>query len=252
MKAVSLFFVYSSFFLAACAQPETYPIPRVTEHLLPVGHATITVQKTSFDSTSPYFFVHLHANELTAADVAQQVATKEGIPLLRIVNGEERLVSFRHNNQVLRFDPNRIFSDSGIQKTIKLLNKESDDAFAAIKGFRDTLLTLIDTGKIVIALHNNTNERFSILQYKADSALIHINPEHDPDDFFLTNDPVLFDRLREINFNVVLEDVDIVEDDGSLSRYCSRQTIRYVNVEAEHGHLQEQMTMLNRLLQLLP
>ncbi|RYZ62130.1 MAG: hypothetical protein EOO14_03215, partial [Chitinophagaceae bacterium] len=173
MKAVIFFFIYSSFFLAACAQPEAYPVPRVTEHLLPVGDATITVEKTSFDSTLPYFFVHLHANELTAAEAAQQVAAKEGIPLLRIINGEDRLLSFRQNSQVLRIDPNRIFSNAGIQKTIKLLNKESADAFAAVKGFRDTLLTLIDTGKIVIALHNNTNERFSILQYKADSALVH-------------------------------------------------------------------------------
>lgn len=251
MKAVFFFFSHCTFLLVACAQPETSPVAQVTEHQLLLGETTVTVQETSFATPLPFFFVHLHGNEITAAEVAQAIALKEGIPLLRIVNGEERLLSFRQDNQSFRFDPNRIFSDSGIQKTLVLYNKLSEPAFATIKAFRDTLLTFIDTSNLVIALHNNTNERFSILQYKAANALVHINSEQDPDDFFLTNDRELFEKLRETKYNVVLEDASAVEDDGSLSVYCSRQNIRYVNVEAEHGHVQEQTAMLNHLLQLL-
>jgi hypothetical protein len=42
-----------------------------------------------------------------------------------------------------------------------------------------------------------------------------------------------------------------MEEDGSLSLYCSRQGIRYINVEAQHGHRQEQQAMLDAVRQIL-
>ncbi|MDR0289129.1 MAG: hypothetical protein LBH78_03695 [Rickettsiales bacterium] len=38
-----------------------------------------------------------------------------------------------------------------------------------------------------------------------------------------------------------------VEDDGSLSVYAGENNIRYSNVEAEHGHLEQQIDMLSAL-----
>ncbi len=218
---------------------------------MPAGYSTVVVQQTTFSDTLPYYFVHLHGNEITAAEAAQTFASKQGIALIRILNGNDRLVRFQLDNKQFTFDPNRIFSDMGIRETLSLLNK-TDKAFAAVKQFRDTLLTLLDHSKTVIALHNNTNDRFSILHYQQTSTLrMHINADQDPDNFFLTNDATLFDKLSEANFNVVLEDADKVEEDGSLSLYCSREGVRYVNVEAEHGQLQQQTVMLNVLLQIL-
>lgn len=251
MKAAFILFLTCTLYLAACSQPEaTDPVPQVANYVLPVGLSTVTVQKTSFASNSPLLFVHLHGNETTAAEVACAAAAKQGIPTLRILNSNERLISFRLAAGQYRFDPNRIFSDAGIRNTLALYNPSADEAFAAVTAFRDTVLSLLDTGNIIIALHNNTDERFSILHYNDTGMPVHMNRNHDPDDFFLTNDETIYSRLRELNFNVVLEEASKVEDDGSLSIYCSRQHIRYVNVEAEHGHRQEQMLMVEALLQL--
>lgn len=239
-------------YLAACSQQEgADPVPQVTNHELPVGLSTVSVLKTHYTTKTPLLFVHLHSNETTAAEVAQAVSAKRSIPFVRIRNGNERLIPFRLSSYAYRFDPNRMFSDSGIRKTLSLHNTSTDAAFSAVKAFSDTVLTLLDTGKIIVALHNNTNDRFNILSYKAVDMPVHINNNHDPDDFFLTNDEEIFNRLRDLDLNVVLEDAAKVEDDGSLSLYCSRQNIRYVNVEAEHGHEQEQMQMLEMLLQLI-
>ena len=41
-------------------------------------------------------------------------------------------------------------------------------------------------------------------------------------------------------------------DDGSLSVYCGMKKIPYINVEAQRGHLQEQIAMLKELQNLLP
>ncbi|HEY1023495.1 MAG TPA: hypothetical protein VGE06_14340 [Flavisolibacter sp.] len=252
MKAAIILFFTCTFYLSACSQQEAAdPVPQVTDYVLPLGHSTVTVQKTSFTTNSPFLFVHLHSNETTAAAVAQAVSAKKGIPFVQIRNGNERLLSFRLAAEAYRFDPNRMFSGGGIRNTLSLYNKSTEAALSAVRSFSDTVLALLDTGKIIVALHNNTNERFSILTYQERNLPVHINSSHDPDDFFLTNDEEIFTRLRSQNFNVALEDVSKVEDDGSLSLYCSRQNIRYVNVEAEHGHLQEQASMLAALLQLL-
>ena len=44
--------------------------------------------------------------------------------------------------------------------------------------------------------------------------------------------------------NVVLQDNDKVTDDGSLSVLAGRAGIPYINVEAEDGHLQQQVEMI--------
>lgn len=252
MKAAFILFFTCTLYLAACSQQERAdPVPQLKEHAVVVGLSTVAVQKIIYTTSSPFLFVHLHSNETTAAEVAQAISAKRGIPFVQIRNGKERLIPFRLASDAYRFDPNRMFSDSGIRNTLSLYNHSTDAAFSAVRVFRDTVLALLDTGKIIVALHNNTNERFSILSYREKDMPVHINSQKDPDDFFLTNDGEIFNRLRSLDYNVVLEDAAKVEDDGSLSLYCSRQNIRYVNVETEHGHRQEQMQMVEVLLQLL-
>jgi hypothetical protein len=252
LKAVFILFITCTLNMAACSQQEAAdPVPLVTDYVLPVGLSTVAVQKTHYTTSAPLLFVHLHCNETTAAAVAQTISAKKGLPVVQVKNGNERLIPFRLAADAYRFDPNRMFSDNGIRNNLALYNKTSDAAFSAVKAFRDSVLALLDTGKILVALHNNTNEHFSIVSYQGGEMPVHINSQHDPDDFFLTNDEEIFNRLRDLNFNVVLEEASKVEDDGSLSLYCSRQNIRYVNVEAEHGHMQEQMQMVEALLQLL-
>jgi len=69
--------------------------------------------------------------------------------------------------------------------------------------------------------------------------------------FFYVTERKHFDGLKAKGYNVVLQNNDAVTDDGSLSVYCGRQKITYINVEAEHGHKIEQERMLTDLLDLL-
>jgi hypothetical protein len=67
-----------------------------------------------------------------------------------------------------------------------------------------------------------------------------------PHDFILTTDRPIFHYLKRRKFNVVLQHHDPV-DDGSLSVYAARKKIPYINIEALHGHLDEQIKMLEAL-----
>ena len=60
----------------------------------------------------------------------------------------------------------------------------------------------------------------------------------------MTTEENYFDNIKRLGFNVVLQNNMKVTDDGSLSVYCGKQRIPYINVEAENGHLTEQKEML--------
>ncbi len=65
-------------------------------------------------------------------------------------------------------------------------------------------------------------------------------------DFILTTEKAFFNYLKQKKLNVVLQHPRPY-DDGSLSVYAGKKKIRYINVEALHGHLDEQVRMLEAL-----
>jgi hypothetical protein len=107
--------------------------------------------------------------------------------------------------------------------------------------------------RLIIAVHNNTDEKYSIKSYEKgedlgkDAKLVNTNLKTDVDDFFFVTDKNIFKFLKEKNLNVALQDNVNVTDDGSLSVYCGNYKIPYINVEGEHGHLPEQIKMLEIL-----
>ena len=109
----------------------------------------------------------------------------------------------------------------------------------------------------VVALHNNTPERYGAnsyapgQEYAQDAAAVHLVPGSDLDDFFFVTEHGIYQALVELGFNVVLQNNAAVTDDGSLSVYCGQHRIPYVNVEAQHGHLRQQIDMLTSLFTVL-
>lgn len=252
-KSLFLLCCYTAF-LTACSQQDSSSgfVPTLLQKIIRIGDTPIVIDQWLFCNETPFTLVHLHGNETTADTVARKTAVKEGIYFLQLQNKGSRLVDFRLQNTTYRFDPNRIFTGSGIKKTLALTSRYTGTAFREIEHFADSLLLLLHPDKPVVALHNNTDGRFDILQYRNNGlGIVHINPLQDADDFFITNDESIFRRLQQQNFNVVLDDATKTEDDGSLNVYCSRQGIVYVNVEAQHGHLTQQLAMLEVLRQIL-
>ena len=239
--------------LAACPQPKEKP--QVQKLRFPLGDKELVFTKTIYKNGGDTIFLQLHDNEVTAEESALEYIRENGGVLLSIENEGSRNVSFTLQNQSYTFDPNRIFTPVGLQATLERLSKSSPEAIAAVKAFADSILNHLPDSALIIAVHNNTDEAFSITSYVTDTtylrdaAAVHTNATHDVDDFFLTTDKDFYRQLAALNYNTILQNNEGATDDGSLSVYLGKRGIRYVNVEAEHGHGTFQLQMIKSLLQ---
>ena len=200
-------------------------------------------------------FLSVHENEQTAVVAARRVIERHGGRLIELKARGQRLVSFELDRTRYTFDPNRIFTDIGLEKSLRRYGRYSKAAHEAVVQLRDALLkTIRNDLQLVVAVHNNTSGDLSVESYKrggelqAEASRVAINPKLDPDDFFLVLNPTLFERLQAAGFNVVLQSAKPT-DDGSLSVYSQQAGIPYVNVESRYGHLSAQIRMLEALLE---
>lgn len=244
--------------LSACTQPlTTEKHALVTDTLTySLGNTPVSVILRKYNGSSPLFYVHLHDSESTAEQSAIAILEQYGGQLLSIDNKEQRNISFQLNNHHFTFDPNRIFSDVGIAATLKHLSKQDTKAIKEISGFAQFILSHIPDTAIVVAVHNNTDERFSVLSYntpplKDETAAININDRHDIDDFVLTTDSAVYNFYKKEKMNAILQSDGTLTDDGSLSIFFGKKRRPYINVETQHGHGLQQVTLLEKLYQYL-
>jgi hypothetical protein len=201
---------------------------------------------------SKHLFCNLHDDENTAVEAGLIALRRLGGRLVELRHGSKRNITFRLDAAAFVVDPNRIFTPEGARLTLSKLSRRTANAEDAVERFARDLLTIysIERADVVIALHNNSEGDYSALSYAkggkfaTDAAAVSIKPGNDPDDFFFVTETVLFDALRGHGHNVVLQDNRRVTDDGSLSVYCGRAGRRYINVEAQHGHLEQQVAMI--------
>ena len=212
----------------------------------------IVISKTS-KRPSKFVYFNMHDNENTAAEAAKEVIKKFGSTLVELRNDGKRLINFSLKNEQFSIDPNRIFTKVGIKKTLKYSGEYPTQAENETNKFATVLKGILKNFRLIIAVHNNTDEKYSIKSYEKgeelgkDAKLINTNLKTDVDDFFFVTDKNIFKFLKEKNQNVALQDNANVTDDGSLSVYCGNQKIPYINVESEQGHLREQTKMLEIL-----
>lgn len=212
----------------------------------------IVVGKTSkFPLKFVYF--NMHDNENTAIEAAREVIEKYGGTFIELQIEGERLINFSLKDKSFTFDPNRIFTDVGIEKTLKLNGSYTTEARNETSKFAEKLKEYLKNARLIIAVHNNTDENYSIKSYETGGEYareikhFNINTEMDIDDFYYVTEDSHFKFLKEKNQNVVLQNNANVTDDGSLAVYCGKNKISYINVESEHGHLREQTDMLEIL-----
>ncbi len=223
-----------------------------------LGDGSIDIVTTT-SGASEWLMCNLHDDENTSVEASLQVLKTHPGRLVEVRHTGKRLISFPFENKTYTFDPNRIFTAAGVHKTLEDKSTADENAEAIVGGFGKALIRLysLDTVDGVIALHNNTDERYSATsylpgqEYDRDAAEVYIQPGSDTDDFFFVTDRRLFDALRRRQLNTVLQNNETVTDDGSLSVYCGQHGKPYVNVEAQHGHLKQQVSMLTELLTVL-
>ena len=225
---------------------------------LRIGETTVDVV-ISERPGSKLLFCNLHDDENTAVEAGLVALRRSGGRLVELRHGGTRDVRFRLDGETFAVDPNRIFTNEGARRTLAKLSRRTIEAEAAVDRFAKDLLSLcsIERADVVIALHNSTEGHYSALSYAkggelaSDAAAVFIKDGNDPDDFFFVTETAVFDALRRRGFNVVLQDNRRVTDDGSLSVYCGRAGVRYINVEAQHGQREEQVAMILALRDVL-
>lgn len=202
-------------------------------------------------------FISLHDNENSSVESYMEIETlMPSCKLYELKQNEERLIKYEYNRKVYLFDPNRIFSNVGIKGTLKKYNKNfPKEIVNGLEAFADNLLVTMkikNTNNYIVAIHNNTNNEFSILSYKnsKDACEIYINSSEDIDNFFIVTTKTDFEYFKSNQRNVVLQSQNVI-DDGSLSIYCQKNNLRYINIEAQHGHKDEQIKMIQETYSLI-
>lgn len=189
-------------------------------------------------------FIHLHQNETTALAAARAVIKTQGGSLLTLIHPGARNIVFNLHNQRYEFDPNRIFTSAGIQKTLTEYSQYTPEAYVQVKKLANAIKQRLPQGKI-IAVHNN--ESYSLHDYlpghhlENDAHQLNVNQQHYYRNFYLVTKQTDYVRLKDLNFNSVWQAINAT-DDGSLSVFLAKSN--YINVEAGYDQLAAQIEML--------
>ena len=221
-----------------------------------LGDRKLPIKVKQYGDVRDLVFINMHDDENSSVEATKLLLEQTGGLLIEIDNFQKRNIKFKIENSVYQFDPNRIFTREGIEQTLmfhhKKVNKRAADE---IEKFGQWLLRLIpENPKCVIALHNNTEGNFTIKNYlpegdrKGDALNVHSSTDQDPDDFFITTDEGIFISMKEAGYNIMLQDNINAREDGSLSVYCGKRKMSYVNLETEHGKVMQYKTMMEKLL----
>lgn len=209
-----------------------------------IGNSTVVIQQQHHGKGKA--FIHLHQNEVTALRAAKAVIRHEGGSVLTLVHSGKRNIVFSLHHKRYEFDPNRIFTDVGIKKTLKRFGRYTPAAHAEVKKLAHKIKMLLPKGKI-IAVHNNHS--YSLKNYLPghhladDARAFNVNTQRHYRNFYLVTKKHDYLRLKQLNFNSIWQAWNVT-DDGSLSVYLANSD--YINVEAGYDQLTAQMNMLKQ------
>lgn len=191
-------------------------------------------------------YIHLHSNETTALKAAHRVINYCGGYLISLEHNGGRNISFHLNKKKYTFDPNRIFTQTGIRKSLTKLSHYNSQAAQEITKLSNKIMHLIPDKQSIIAVHNN--RYYSMKDYypgasmSKEAKLIYKNPKQYYRNFYFVTTQKNYDTFKSLGFNVVLQNNRAASDDGSLSVALSNR--EYVNVEAGYTQLHQQIKML--------
>ena len=205
-----------------------------------------------------FYFISVHEDEATGIEAAKEFVQDSNGIFVYLKHGGTRNINFNCGGDNFIFDPNRVYSDSGrmasLEKLSTIYNPYADSVTA---NFANLFLSFINNPKHIIALHNNTDENYSIKSYLkggseyGNAQKMYINKKLDADDFIFTTDENIFMQCKKLKLNVALQNNKNCFDDGSLSVYFGRKNISYTNIEAQHTHLQLQKEMINAVWKII-
>ncbi|MFN0100805.1 MAG: hypothetical protein ACKV2U_01815 [Bryobacteraceae bacterium] len=202
---------------------------------------------------SPRRYFWIHGDETTARDaLTAHMQRFRGRALL--VDNPTRVIKAG----AMEFDPNRMFTEAGLERNLVRLNPEASEAerrriHKLVARDREKLLRELTPpmNGLLTVVHNNSRG-YSVNDEVEISNQISIPAPGEPSDFMLCTNPNDFELLRRSPFNAVLQNEPKGEEDGSLSRLAAARKIRYVNIEVARGRDAAQRAMLEWLETNLP
>ena len=131
---------------------------------LRLGEATVDVVIAERPG-SKHVFCNLHDDENTAVEAGLVELRCSGGRLVELQHGGRRDITFRLAGGTFAVDPNRIFTAEGARQTLAKRSRRTTTAEHAVERFARELLSIyaIERADVVIALHNNTEGRYSAL-----------------------------------------------------------------------------------------
>ncbi|PWS27126.1 hypothetical protein DHW03_14075 [Pedobacter yonginense] len=210
----------------------------------------VTLVKYSYKPNGIKFLV-VHDNEDTGVKAGFDYIRWSGGELIDSQYGSVRDYNFSYMDDTYRIDPNAIYTSVGVNTRLKKDAYSSSEVEQSILKAGKQIVDFYDpkaTGYI-LTLHNNADGGFGISSYlpgydlasTADS--VYINFEMDGDDLLYVTEPKLFSSLKKANVNVILQS-KFADNDGSLSVYAMQNNIPYINVEVQHGHIEEHLRLI--------
>ena len=192
-------------------------------------------------------FIWIHGDEKTAAILLKR-HLKDNYGTAFLIENNKREVYI--NDYMV--DPNRIFSKAGVEKNLIKFNGNIS------KTAIDKMVNLIANDKekffdritppnrgLLIALHNNLHAYTIEDEIPLSTEISLKNNEHPHHhNFFICTNRDDYNLLSKSPYNVVLQETDPEEDNGSLSWFANRKGVRFINIETRLGHLSTQTKML--------
>lgn len=244
----SLVLLLLVFTISACSSNQKKETEiKTTSEIISLGDSEISLEKHLPLTNESVLYLNVHENEATSVQALKKFSLTTPINFAYLRHTGERRLKFNIDTIEYSVDPNRIFTSTGRYLTIT--PADSIIADSIVKPFAKELLNSLGEIDFLVTLHNNTPDEYSILSYLPDgdegenTGQVYINIEADPDDFVYTTNEGIYNKLVDAKVNVILQSKTPVND-GSLSVYCGQQNIDYINIETEHGHLDEQLRLL--------
>ena len=220
-----------------------------------LGNSSVRVMEHRKDGPEDLLFFNMHDDENTAVEAALNVIARRGGRLVELIHSGRRLIYFGLDQTHFIFDPNRMFTNAGAGESLHNGGSFSELALQEIRTLAKRILEGLDLGdnRLILTVHNNTEGAYSTLsylpegEYSKDAELAYLAPDSDPDDFFFVTTRNYFEFFRQEGSSVVLQDNQTATDDGSLSVLAAAREVPYVNIEAQHGHLDQQIHMIEQV-----
>lgn len=240
----------TSSFAASAQHPPVFEGMTTDSTKIMLGDLELNLVRYSYN-TPGINFLAIHDNEDTGVKAAFDYIAMNNGSIVDCQYGGARNFKFTVDDITYQTDPNSIYTDEGIPIGLEKYGVSDEAAIARMKNTGKTIMKTYNHDKTgyIFTLHNNADGGFGIQSYLPENELgstadsVHVNYEMDEDDMILVTELKLFNLLKKENVNVVLQSQEAV-DDGSLSIYAMQQHIPYINVEVQHGHLDENLRLI--------